>query len=318
MVARAAALGWLAALFLVPAAPAQDALPGGRALVATASVSPEAHLFADPVVARLDLVLDPRQFDPDRIRVALRFAPYEPVGEIQETRREVGKLVHVRYTATLRCLDVRCIAPQESTILGQQEAGRGERHTLQFAPAEIGYQNEAGRAQALLQRRFPPVQVVSRINTARLDEAANQPLLRSRSSYVASLEPPPTTYRVSPTLLAALALGAAGLLLLFPAVLLVRLAYGRWRDARRPRPLSPLERALVLVEWTARGQNGAEDRRKALEALAAALEQAGARPLAETTRELAWAEESPGREHAGEVAAQARHTAAGGGRGRPA
>jgi hypothetical protein len=318
VVGRAAALGSLAALLVAPAAQAQDALPGGRALVATTSVSPEAHLFAEPVVARLDLVLDPRQFDPDRIRARLRFAPYETLGEVEESRREVGKLVHLRYTATLRCLHVACIAPRQGTILGEQEAGRAERHTLQFDPAVIGYENERGRAQTLLQRRFPPVQVVSRINTARLDEAANQPLIRSRSSYVASLEPPATTYRASPTLLAALALVAAGLLLLFPAVLLVRFVHARWRDARRPRPLSPLERALVLVEWTARGQNGAEDRRKALEALAAALEQAGARPLAETTRELAWAEQAPGREHVGEVAAQARNTVAGGGNGRPA
>lgn len=315
MVGRAAALACLAGLLFVDPASAQDALPGGRAIVATASVSPDTHLFAEPVAARVDLVLDPAQLAPGRIQVRMRFAPYKLVGPVKETRREVDELVHVRYTATIRCLDVECLAPRFETVLGEQEAGRAERHTYRFPPAEIHYEEDDGRPQLLFRRAFPPLQVVSRLNSAQLD-AADQPGA-TRSAYTASLEPPAPTYRMSPERIAAVAFAAAFLLLLFPAVLAGRFLLARWRASRRPRELSPLERALVLVDWTGRQADGEHDRRKALEALADALEQEGARPLAEATRTFAWAEESPGREGADELAAEARTTLAGGGNGRP-
>ena len=316
MVGRAAALACLGGLLLAPAAAAQDALPGGRAIVATASVSPDTHLFAEPIAARVELVLDPRQLDPDRMQVRMRFPPYDLVGPVDETRREVGELVHVRYTATLRCLRVACLAPRFETVLGEQEAGRAERHTYRFPAAEIFYEEDGARPQLLFRRAFPPVQVVSRLNTAQLD-AADQPGA-SRSAYTASLEPPAATYRMSPEWIAAFALAAALVLFAFPATLAGRFVYRRWKASRRPRRLSPLERALVLIEWTGRQADGEHERRKALEALADALEREGERPLAEATRTFAWAEESPGRERADELAAEARNTLAGGGNGRPA
>lgn len=316
MVGRTAACACLAGLAFTGPASAQDALPGGRAIVATASVSPDTHLFAEPVAARVDLVLDPAQLEPDRIQVRMRFAPYKLVGPVKEARREVDDLVHVRYTATIRCLEVECLAPRFETVLGEQEAGRASRHTYRFAPAEIHYQEDDGRRQLLFRRAFPPVQVVSRLNTAQLDEA-DQPGA-TRSAYTATLEPPAPTYRMSPERIVAVALAAAALLFLFPAILAGRFLLSRWRASRRPRELSPLERALVLVDWTGRQADGEHDRRKALEALAEALERGGARPLAEATRTFAWAEESPDRERADELAAEARTALAGGGNGRPA
>lgn len=317
MVARALAVGLAAALVVVPAAAAATALPGGRAIVVTTSISPDTHLFADPVVARVDVVVDPRLLDPDRIRVRLRFAPYERVGGIEERRRAVGELVHIRYTATLRCLHIRCLAPRLKSVLEEQESGRPERHAFHFAPVEV-LEGE----KVLLRRRFPTVEVVSRINTAQVAEAAGQfsqlRILTEGGAYRASIAPPPPTYRLDPTLLAAVAFAAAFLLFLFPATLGGRLLYARWRAAHRPPPLSPLERALALVEWTARRDDGEEDRRKALEVLADVLEEGGARPLADATRELAWAEESPRGERAHELAARARSTLPGGGNGRTA
>lgn len=311
-----AVLAVVAALLLVPAAAAATALPGGRAIVVTTSVAPDTHLFADPVVARVDVVVDPRQIDPDQIRIRLRFAPYETVGSVEESRRARGALVHLRYTATLRCLHVRCLAPRRASVLGELESGRAERHSFHFAPAEV----LDGR-RVLLRRQFPVVEVVSRINTAKVAEASATPFAgidTSGGEYVASIAPPPPTFRLDPTVLAALALGAASLLFLFPAALGGRFLYARWRAARRPPPLSPLERALALVEWTVRRDDGEEDRRKALEVLADVLEDGGARPLADATRELAWAEEAPGRERAGELADRARSTLPGGGNGRAA
>lgn len=308
---RAAALALLATLVAAPAAAAEAGIPGGRALVVRTSVSPETHLFAEPVVARVDVVVDPALLDPDALRVSQRFAPYQPIRPTEETRRRVGELVHLRYSTTLRCLHVGCIAPRFRTDLGEQEGGRAERHTFRLPAAEVRDGN-----RLLLTKGFPPIEVVSRANTARLDDV-NVPPFIARSVYVASLEPPPPTYRVPPTLLAALALAGAFALLLFPAVLVGRAARARWVASRRPRPLSPLERALVLVDWTARREDGEEDRRKALELLADVLERGGAGSLAETTRELAWAEQSPDRSRSGELAAEAKRTLAGGGNGRP-
>jgi hypothetical protein len=305
----------LACLLLAPAAGAQEEpLPGGRGIVATTSLTPTTHLFADPVVARFDVVLDPRQFDPDRLEVRLNFAPYEPVGTVERSRRAVGKLVHLSYETTLRCLDVACIAPRAETTLGAQEEGRAERHAIRLAPAEILYEEDDGTAPVLLTERFPPLEVVSRVNTARLRGLDPEARPGSEGAFVASLEAPDPTYRARPELLAGLLFVAAFVLALFPVVLVGHLVHRRWREARRRGPLSPLERALALVEWSA-GRDDAEDRRKALEALAAVLERDGVAPLAETTRELAWAEPSPAGERTGEAGAEARRTLRGTGGG---
>jgi hypothetical protein len=299
-----------AALVLAPAGAAQDRLPGGRALAAAVSLSPATHLFGDSVAARVDLVVDPREFDPRRLRAGIRFAPYEAVGGIREERRRSGGLVHVRYEATLRCLHVGCLAPREQTTLGAQEEGRAERHTITLPPVEVLYRDPGGVETILLVEHFPPVQVVSRINTA-------LPTGRG-GAFAASLAPPPPTYRARPELLAAAALGAAGLLALFPALLLGRALRRRWAARRRHRPLPPLERALALVAWTARRDDGADDRRKALEALAVVLDGRGERQLAVAARGAAWAAEPPAGADAGELGAQARQKLDGGARGRTA
>ncbi|HWL33194.1 MAG TPA: hypothetical protein VNP89_06275 [Gaiellaceae bacterium] len=310
MVGRAL-LACLAALVLPSSTAAQEGpLPGGRGLVAITSLSPSTHLFADPVVARLDVVLDPAQFDPDRLDVRLSFAPYEPVGRVERTRRVVGDLVHLRYEATLRCLHLGCIAPRFETNLGTQEEGRAERHSITLPPVALRYEEDDGRTPVLLTKQFPVAEVVSRINTARLQGLDPDARPGSEGAFVAGLEPPDRTYRVRPVVLGVLALGVAFLLVLPPAVLVGRALRERWRAARPHRPLSPLERALVLVDWTAR-RDDAEDRRKALEALAVVLEDDGAGSLAGTTRALAWAEPSPAGEQTGAAGTEARRSLAG-------
>lgn len=314
---RAFPLACLIGLLVTPPAVGQqEPLPGGRGLVAMTSISPSTHLFGDSVLARLDIVLDPEQFDPDRLEVRLRFAPYEPVDGVAETRREVGDLVHLRYEATLRCLHIGCIAPRFETVLGMQEAGRAERHRIELPPADLLYGEGEGSRSLLLSKQFPVVEVVSRLNTARLDALVPDARPGSEGAFVATVEPPELTYRAPPELLAGLALGMAVLLALFPAALVGRALRVRWRAARRRGPLTPFERALLLVDWTARRDDAGEERRKALEALANVLEHSGARPLARTTRELAWAEESPAGKQARAAGAEARLTLADEGSGR--
>ena len=303
----------LSLLAVPPATAAETPLPGGRAIVATASVSPSTHLFGDDVRAHVDVVVDPAQFEPDRLQIRLGFGPYEAAGGVREERHEAGQLVHLRYVATLRCLHAACLPPRLPSTLGGQEEGRGERHTIRLPPAVIRYDGAV-----LLTKPFPAVQVVSRINTAQADSLAPDARPGSQGAFAASVEPPEPTYRVAPRALAGAALGLAFLVALFPLALVWRLAHGRWRGARRRRPLSPLERALALVDWTSRRQDGDEDRRKALEALAVVLEEQGVRPLAETARAAAWDEDPPPRGRAGELGREARRALDGGVRGRPA
>lgn len=311
----------ITALVLLGApAAAQSPLPGGRAIAVATSVSPDVHLFAEPVIARARVIVDPREFDPDRIKVQMSFAPYELVGTLRRSQRNVGDVVELGYTATLRCLEAACLAPRYKTVLGEQEGGRPERYTFRFPPAEVLYERPNGRVELLLQRPFPAVEVVSRINTAQLD--AVDPLVDelgegTASAYTASLDPPSPTYRLPPRVFAAGAFALAGLLLLFPARLAGGFLLARRRARRRPRRLSPGERALLLVEWAGRQPDGEQDRRRALEALADVLERSGARPLAETTRTFAWAEEAPDVTRADDLASEARSVLGGGnGRGR--
>ena len=41
-------------------------LPEGRSLAVTQSLTPDVQLFAEPVVARVDVLVDGERFDPDR------------------------------------------------------------------------------------------------------------------------------------------------------------------------------------------------------------------------------------------------------------
>lgn len=305
----------LVALLLASVAQATDALPGGRAIVVTTSVTPDTHLFADPIAARVDIVVDSEQLDPDRIRVNLAFAPYTPIGGVKQTRLAIGKLVRIRYAVSLRCLEIKCFAPRFRTALGDQESGRPDRYLIRFQPAAILYESTQRETELLFERPFAPVEVVSRLNTGQAEEAQ---LEQALMAYRASVEAPPMTYRVPPKLLAAVALAGALLLLCLPAAIAVRFVYARWRSARRPRPLSPLDRALVLIRWSVRRDDGVEDRRKALEALAAVAEHDGVHPLAQATRALAWDEPAPRREQAEEIASQAAATLGRGVNGRQA
>jgi hypothetical protein len=296
---------------LAPAASSATGLPDGRAIAVETSLSPDVHLFAEPVVARVRVIVDSTQFDPDRVRVRTDFAPYELVAQTDRSRRTIGDVVELQYAATLRCLEADCLAPRYQTVLGEQEGGRPERYTYRFRPVAILYARPSGRSELLLQRPFPALEVVSRVNTAQLQavDPLAQPGLgdpSAASAYTASIEPPAPTYRLPPWALAALPLALAVLLLLFPAWLVGRAVVARWRATRRPRELSPADRALLLVEWSSRQSDGEEDRRRALEALADVLDEHGAEPLAHAARTSAWEEGVPDGARARELAGEAR------------
>jgi hypothetical protein len=244
----------------------QTLLRPGRALAATADVFPRTLLFGDTVTARLVVALDRRRVAPDRLDVRTRFRPFETVGDVLRTRRDIGHETQLTYTFTLRCDDFPCLP-------------RGGRIPLRFTPARVGP----------IRVPWPAFEVGTRINESELNAFR----------YRAILTPlPSTTYRITPRTLAAVTLGTAGILLLLAAVIGARIARRVWARRAPELDLPPVERALLILRWT----RGGEDRRRALELLAEALDGESRRDLSRAARKLAWSDAAPTRDEADELA----------------
>jgi hypothetical protein len=240
-------------------------LPTGRAITATAELMPRTALFGDTVTARLVVAVDRRQIAVDRLDVRTAFRPFETIGDVERERRDIGGETQLTYTYTLRCDDFLCLP-------------RGGRLPFRFAPARVGP----------LRVRWPSLEVGTRVNESELNAFR----------YRAVLTPlPQPTYRIAPAALAAITFGAAAILLAVASFIGLRAARRLW--ARRPPELDlpPVERALAILRWT---QDG-EDRRRALELVAEALDDERRRELARAARKLAWSDDAPTREDAAEL-----------------
>ena len=228
-------------------------------LQAATSLSDRASLFGQPLVARLELRVDPARVDPSHVRVSVDFSPFRVAGAPAVRRGRRGPVTILRYAYRLECLTAAC-------------APRAPQRVFAFSPAVVRYARGRGQAP------WPPLTVASRLapadlvtRTLRLPETSSE------------------SYRLPPRTLA-WALAALSVLLLIGA----GLAAARLLASRRRGPLlalSPLERALALV--TQATSRATEERRTALDRLALALEQAGASPLAAASRRLAWSQPEP-------------------------
>jgi hypothetical protein len=284
------ALGALAALVLLVAGcgggeEAAGDLPLGKRVSAKGTFTPTVHLFAEPVVARVELVVDRDHVDPSRVEVETAFLPYDVKGRARE-REDRGRFTVLRYEYLLRCLRIACIPEILSSAAGEAESGRGERRTFRLPAARVLYDDAEGETRTLTRAVFPELVSVSRIKES--DVPSFGFVFKTSETPL-----PDPDYRVSPTLLGAGLLVGALALLALPAVLIV----GRLRD-RRPPPsveepeLTPLERAVRLVEWANARDNGTE-RREALEVLAVELEAEERPGLADSARALAWSPSAP-------------------------
>jgi hypothetical protein len=275
------------------------ALPKGKFMATSQSFTPKVALFAEPIVARIDVLLDTQRYDPDRIDIAADFAPYEKEGDPVRTRRDQGRYTHLRFEYTVRCLVYACLpevagGPPEvqpgglPAPVGSQAGGFGERKTVDLKPANVTYDHPEKGKQRVRRISWPVVQAVSRLNFGDTNVTG------IGFPFEANVTPlPEASYRVSPGLLG-VGLIAAGLLLLaLPALLVVRAFRKEPEVVEEPEPeLSPLERALRLVEWSR--DKGPEERREALEALAFELDEPDPE-LAWESRRIAWTPPEPDR-----------------------
>ena len=280
-----------------------SALPNGAPLAVTAAVNPTVVQFGDPLTARIDIAVDTHKVDPDRVRIATDFRPFDRLG-YHMTRRDAGRITFIRETYRLRCLSRDCVQILPAVAAAAGGAKPSGRRATQFRPALIYVKGRPTVQPTLLQ--WQTVESVTRVNQT---ESQLQTFF-----YHADLTPPARSYALSPGGLLWLLLLVLIALLVVPITLVVR-RVREYRRARGPAPkeeLSPLERALRLLEWANRQPDG-EDRRRALELVALELLRGGRDELGGEARELAWSPPTPPAERAGELGTRARGSTGGDG-----
>ena len=297
---RHAACAALFALFVAAGCGGDDEKPliaAGKTAVVHGVLTPDVHLFGEPVVAQVDVILNREKVDPDHVQLKTDFEPYEPVGETRKQRRDIGDFTVIRYTTVLNCLNQHCIprtAAGETTVSqlpglppflpGQQ---RDEKVKFEFPPALLVADAEP-KDRTLGRVVWAPLRSLSRINWY------DSSVVGQGFPFVTTVTPlPDPEYRISPMLLGLGLLALAAALLALP-VWLIRSRRRRYAVPKaEPGPaLSPLERALRLVEWASR-RPSVDERREALEALAFELRHDEDDDSATRAREQGWSPPAP-------------------------
>ena len=285
-------------------------LAGGKIAAVRGSLTPDVHLFGEPVVARVDIVLDRDQVDPSDVVVKTDFKPYETVGTTSVEREDLGRFTHLRYATTLRCLEIDCIpntfkysdVPISQTPelpLFPENQQRDEKRKYEFPPAQVTA-GEGNQAKTLGRVVWPPLRSLSRINWY------DPSVVGQGFPFVANVTPlPDANYRIPPTVLGVMLLALAIALVGLPVAYLARSRRARREPAASTaEQLSPLERALALVEWASRRPLAGE-RREALEALAYELDSAEGE-TAGRARAQGWSPPTPESEEMTELVASIR------------
>ena len=278
-------------------------LPGEPvpAIQTRSDLSPRSALFGETVTARVDVTLNRSRIDPDSIRIATDFEPWRVVGEPHRTRRDGEQTTHLRTTYVLRCLTSACLPPQRPL-------------PVLFTSATVTYDATGeGPSGQQLTLNWPTLYMSSRLAPT----ALAPPTLGGGSTPFEMpwradlLSMPSVSYRVDPEIARIPLFAAAGVF----GGLGLALAYLGW-PRRRPKPtpvpeappapiLTPLEQALALLEDPVTA-NGAADRRRALELVAAELALRGNHDLALSARRLAWSQQLPAVERTTGIVEEAR------------
>jgi len=267
----------------------QAIMPTGDDGVAVRTLlRPTSVLFGDPLAARVDVVVDREQLDPDAIELDTQFAPFIVKRQRRE-RSDFDRFTRLRYVFELDCLEAACVPDTfEKPIQFPQTIVRVD-------------------GVEVAERDWPLFLITARVRetgaaAANAREWRAAPIVRAAS------------YRVSPPVLTAILVALALALL---AVATAALAVGlRGMSLKRRRRLSALERALAVLE-KAHASGIAEEQRLALDRLADELRATGAGELAVSARRLAWAEQTPAHERTAALSDGVRDLLNGGRNGRP-
>jgi hypothetical protein len=254
----------------------------------------------------VETAVDNDQLDPALVRVKSSFGDWSRVGDPTVKRQDSGSTTYLRTTFVLRCLIPLCV-PTNGTS------------RFEFKTAKVSYEAPVGEGteRLVIDADWPVLVVHSRLDASDLTE--RDPLAAPWRADLASL--PAVTYRIRPGLLTLLLLGG-GILFVLAGALLGYRALPRRREPAPPPPpppkpvLSPLEQALILLE-AQKGEDGVEERRRALELVADELAGWEDPKLERTARALAWSEDAPAEEEARALAATVRTHVLEGSNGRP-
>lgn len=234
-------------------------------------LSRSATLFADPVRASVQVVVDRRRVDPTQVGFTVHHEPFVSIGSAHVERHDTGRLTRLVYSVDLICLTNICLSEDKP-----------EPVRVQFPPAQVFYTSTSGKRRTL-SLPWAATTIGPRTNATDLNGA--DPFLQP--SWRATTDPLAVSYGTAPRTLRAILFVAGGLLILGALLALLRfVTTGRLRL----RILSPLERAVVLVE---RAPPDAPEKRKALELLSHELARSGEPELAVVAKQLAWAEPTP-------------------------
>jgi len=75
-----------------------------QAVTGETHLSRSGTLFADPLRASVEVLVDRNRVDPNRIGFTTRFEPYVRVGDAHVTRRDTGPVTQLVYSTELICL----------------------------------------------------------------------------------------------------------------------------------------------------------------------------------------------------------------------
>jgi hypothetical protein len=247
-----------------------------HALTAEASLSRSGALFADPLRATIEVLVDRKRVDPARVGFSVAFEPYSRIGIPRLSRHDTDRLTQLVFSTDLVCSTDVCLPK-----------GRSSSMRIRFARAQVFYFPRDGSGRKTLKLNWQPLTLGTRTTPADLagDDPFSQPI------WHASTDPLAVSYRFSPSVLKTV-------LVVLSALFFVGAAFALWRvlralQARLRLPLpSALERAVRLVERT-EAREDAPAKRKALELLSRELTRSGESQLALAARELAWAEPTP-------------------------
>jgi hypothetical protein len=247
-----------------------------HALTAEASLSRSGALFADPLRATIEVLVDRKRVDPARVGFSVAFEPYSRIGIPRLSRHDTDRLTQLVFSTDLVCSTDVCLPK-----------GRSSSMRIRFARAQVFYFPRDGSGRKTLKLNWQPLTLGTRTTPADLagDDPFSQPI------WHASTDPLAVSYRFSPSVLKTV-------LVVLSALFFVGAAFALWRvlralQARLRLPLpSALERAVRLVERTEAREDAAA-KRKALELLSRELTRSGESQLALAARELAWAEPTP-------------------------